>query len=103
MTRLLHSQLHLFYINEIDGLTNEFKPINKRRQLRLRHHRRRAQWGWVAAAYLAKAGKKVCVLERRSMLGGMQCNRGNLARLQSLYRLIRRQPDASRNHQRTEA
>ena len=26
--------------------------------------------GLVAAAYLAKAGKKVCVLERRSMLGG---------------------------------
>lgn len=29
--------------------------------------------GLVAAAYLAKAGKKVCVLERRAILGGCAC------------------------------
>ena len=48
--------------------------------------------GLVTAAYLARAGKKVCVLERRHVLGGAACDRGAVARLQSLDRRLRHQP-----------
>ena len=48
--------------------------------------------GLVAAAYLAKAGKRVCVLERRHVLGGCCGHRGAVARLQGLDGLLRHQP-----------
>jgi len=46
------------------------KDLAHRAKLRRDHHRRRTQW-LVTAAYLAKSSKKVLVLERRPMIGGI--------------------------------
>ena len=59
--------------------------------------------GLVCAAYLAKAGQKVCVLERRHVLGRLRDDRGAVARLQGLDRGVRHQPVPAADHSRAEA
>ena len=47
--------------------------------------------GLVTAAYLARAGRKVLVLERREMRRRLRRHRGAVARLQGLHRELRQQ------------
>jgi len=54
--------------------------------------------GLVNAAYLARAGKRVLVLERRHVLGGAAVNRGSLSRFQIFGLLICRLALTSGDH-----
>jgi len=59
--------------------------------------------GLVNAAYLAKAGKKVLVLERRGVLGGAAVTEENRPGLPLLRMFLCRFTFTSRNHSRTES
>ena len=59
--------------------------------------------GLVNAAYLAKAGLKVLVLERRHILGGRHAHRRDRARFQVLGLQLRRLAASARDHPRARA
>ncbi|CAJ0590698.1 unnamed protein product [Cylicocyclus nassatus] len=57
--------------------------------------------GLTAAAYLARAGKRVCVLERRNVIGGAAVTE-NSTRLQILSRILPAQLASTNCYQRFE-
>ena len=56
--------------------------------------------GLISAAYLARAGLRTLVLERREILGGATLDAGGLPGLPLQRPLLRRQPAATRDHPR---
>ena len=57
--------------------------------------------GLVTAAYLARAGRKVLVLERREVDWWLHRDRRTLAWVQSFHRQLREQPLPPGNHSRS--